>query len=286
MIVIEVRADDIPEPWLVKAEKLRNDLLACVDDPPGTPEGKTAQQKRKKIIDDHQEHWKLLKERLMAWSHQKCWYSELRDDGSDYHVDHFRPKGRVRNPGEADREGYWWLAFDWRNYRMAVAWCNSPHTDDDDEAKGKHDQFPLGPRGRVATCPADNLDDEDVVLLDPLREADVVLIDFDETGVPVPTAEGWTAERVTTTVKVLHLDAPRMKEARQRVWRDCQRALGRAHRLINQRALDRGSLDGELLEEALEDIRRLIDPQAELSAVARACIQRSGYRWAFKVLAA
>lgn len=285
MIAIYVRPDEIPDEWKDKADKLTKELLGYVDDPPG-PEAKTAAQKRKGLIDAHQEHWRELKEVLLRWSSQKCWYSELRDDGSDYHVDHFRPKGRVRNPGEPERDGYWWLAFEWRNYRAAVAWCNSPHLGEDGQAKGKHDQFPLGMKGRAAACPSDSLDDEDVVLLDPVNADDVALIDFDETGVPIATADGWTNDRVTTTVKVLHLDSPRMKEARQRVWRDCERRLGNAHKLINQKALDRGSLDGELLKATMEDLRSLMRPDAELSAVARACVQRSGYKWAFKLLAA
>ena len=121
MIKIAVHPTDVPASWLRRASELTAKLEACVDDGEDVPadERLTAAAKRKKIIDGHAYVWSELKDLLLKWSHQKCWYSELREDGSDYHVDHFRPKGRVLNDGERPRDGYWWLAFDWRNYRIA-----------------------------------------------------------------------------------------------------------------------------------------------------------------------
>lgn len=288
MRLVRVRDTDVPADWLKRAQALREQLVLCADDPPNVAKPKSAAQKRKKLIDANQKVWTELKETLLEWSHRKCWYSELKDPGSDMHVDHFRPKGRVRNPGEPDREGYWWLAFSWENYRISVAWCNSPHKGKSKKApaKGKHDQFPLGKNGVIATSPDEDLDAEDVVLLDPVDPDDVLLLDFDESGLPVPTADGWSAERVAKTVDVLHLDAPRMKEARQRLWRRCQRLLDEANELVNQPDGERSVKDKTMLKRRLRDIRDLLAPEAELSAVARACVKRSAHPWALSILAA
>jgi hypothetical protein len=288
VIHVRVRPEDISEDWLKKAQKLTAELEGLKDDGLEVPEKtwKSATDKRQALIDKNSGLWKDLKNVLMRWSHGKCWYSELKDPGSDFHVDHFRPKGRVRNQGEEDTEGYWFLAFDWRNYRLSVAWCNSAHSADGGPTQGKQDQFPLGPKGKRAICSQDDLGRENCVLLDPTSANDVLLVDFDETGLPVATASGWTAMRVRETTRILHLDAPRMLEARQAVWRTCRDELASAHTLINQESDDMGTLDESELRKRLERLRELIAPMAELSAVARACVAKSGYSWAPKLLAA
>ena len=73
----------------------------------------------------------------------KCWYSEAPDAVSDWHVDHFRPKKRTLDEDKTEHEGYHWLAFDWRNYRIAGSYTNSPHRDGQGVTRGKWDYFPL-----------------------------------------------------------------------------------------------------------------------------------------------
>lgn len=288
MIHVRVRPEDISEGWLEKAQRLTAELEVLKDDGPEVPEErrKSASDKRKALIEKNSGVWKELKGVLMRWSHGKCWYSELKDPGSDFHVDHFRPKGRVRNQGDEDIEGYWFLAFDWRNYRLSVAWCNSAHSADGGPAQGKQDQFPIRRTDKRARCCADDLGAEECVLLDPTNEWDVTLLDFDEEGLPVPTTEGWARERVLETRRILHLDAPRMVEARQRIWRRCREVLQSAHRLVNQPREELGGLDQRQQRERMQELRDMISPGAELSAVARACIAKSGYAWAYRLLSA
>lgn len=286
MIYVKTVPEEVGQEWLDKAARLTGELSACEDDGEDVPEDqrKTARQKRKEIMERNGEHWSRLKPILLRWSHQKCWYSELRDDGSDYHVDHFRPKGRVRNPGESDREGYWWLAFDWTNYRVAVGWCNAPHRGDGTAAKGKHDQFPLAAGSAIASRPADDISAEKPVLLDPTNEEDVLLVDFNEEGLPIPSVDGWGAQRVLRTRDVLHLDAPRMVEARKRVWRDCGHAVLQAHDLINIDEASHRLRDDAQLRAWIETICRMIRPDAPLSAVARAYLVKCEYVWARRLL--
>jgi hypothetical protein len=62
----------------------------------------------------------------------KCWYCEEKTARFTYHVDHFRPKGRVKDKGRDPELGYWWLAFDYRNYLIVTIACLAssaiPHT--------------------------------------------------------------------------------------------------------------------------------------------------------------
>lgn len=71
------------------------------------------------------EMWRedAMRDRLIALIGEKCWYCETRFVRSPYHVDHCRPKSVV--VGEAERRGYWWLAYDPANYRLSCHHCNS-----------------------------------------------------------------------------------------------------------------------------------------------------------------
>jgi hypothetical protein len=282
MIHISVDVKDLPPGWLAKADALTEQLLECEDDGEDVPleERRTAAFKRQQIIGDNDYIWTQLKPVLLKWSHKKCWYSELRDDGSDYHVDHFRPKGRVRDEGVPDRDGYWWLAFNWMNYRAAVAWVNSLHGSEEGPARGKADHFPLAPGSPIARKPTDDIEMESPAFLDPRNEDDVLLLDFDETGLPVPAAEGWNAERVMITRRLLHLDAVRMNEARQKAWRDCEEKLLMIAMAMNAPGSDYRRRDSEMQHLLMKSICKMLKPNYPLSAVYRACVLKCRYPWA------
>ena len=120
--------------------------------------------------------WNDFKPILIRYFGEKCWYSECDLTGSFGDVDHFRPK--LRSTAENNRaildEGYWWLAYDYLNYRLSCEKCNRPFGDG-----GKRDCFPL----RAGTMPAVFPRKDDIsLLLDPCELQDVQLIDCDETG--------------------------------------------------------------------------------------------------------
>ncbi|WP_448612317.1 hypothetical protein [Geodermatophilus sp. URMC 60] len=281
MIHVKPRPEEIPADWIRRARTVTEQLDACEDDGEDVEESKrlTAHEKRAKIVERNSTLWSELKIILLSWSHNKCWYSELRDDGSDYHVDHFRPKLRVRNFGEPERDGYWWLAFEWTNYRIAVSWVNSAHKGVDGAAKGKQDQFPLLPGCTVAVCGGD-ISQEVPVLLDPMCEDDTLLLDFDETGLPRATAGGWNAERVRISTHILHLDCQRMVEARQDMWRRCVRLLGNAAEALNVPSSEYRPRDGKTAKDWIEEICDLLKPDSPLSSVAVACVSKSEHAWA------
>ena len=117
----------------------------------------------------------------------KCWYSEVFLDHTDPNVDHFRPKGSIRDINLSTREhcgrcdGYWWLAFEPRNYRLAAVHANQRRVFESTEG-GKWDYFPvIGDRAKTGT--AWKLIIEDYLPLDPCRKSDVLLLWFDADGV-------------------------------------------------------------------------------------------------------
>src|SRR5262249_52890219 len=117
---------------------------------------------RNKIIDDNSELWGELKEWLMTFSFDKCWFSEAKDVYSHWHVEHFRPKKKAKH---SNRDGYWWRAFDYLNYRLCGSVGNTK--------KGSY--FPLR-AGSKPAGPTDNCEDEAALLLDPTRPDDVMLL--------------------------------------------------------------------------------------------------------------
>jgi hypothetical protein len=282
VIQVHVHPEEIDPAWLEKAQKLAQLLTECKDD----ADGLTAAEKRRAIIDANADHWRelRLKETLLRWSHNKCWYSELKDVGSDYHVDHYRPKGRVRNEGEEGREGYWWLAFAWTNYRIAVAWVNSPHRETGKASQGKADQFPLKP-GTLPLKPGDDPDKETPLILDPTRLSDIRLVDYDENGLPVPTVGGWGADRVLGTRRILHLDSQRMIDERNRIWRECTRRLQRAAEALSPSADEHSAYHDKSADDWIKEVCEMLRPDQELSSVARACVAKSEYVWARHLLA-
>ena len=71
-----------------------------------------------------------------------------------------------------------------------------------------------------------------------------------------------------------------MTEARQKIWRDCERRLQRAHDALNAPA-DTYSTDREkTARDWIQEVCEMLRPDSELSAVARACVAKSEHVWA------
>jgi hypothetical protein len=152
---------------------------------------------------------------LRAPAGNKCWYSEVQLDGQDPNVDHFRPKGRVRevdadfqNTGN-ESGGYWWLAFEFSNYRLAAMHANQRRVDEHTDG-GKWDYFPVrGDRSPESTPWGEII--EDALPLDPCSSTDVALLWFDPDG--KPCVSSWKrkpntadTERVKASIWLYHLD--------------------------------------------------------------------------------
>lgn len=242
---------------------------------------------RKKLIG--QPKWSLAKPCLAAIlgkdnnpSDYKCWYCETKDLRFDYHVDHFRPKGRVKNKGSAKEPGYWWLAFDYTNFRLSCGYCNTPHKGDDGQTRGKWDQFPLKKGSARALGPEpDYYLDEDVpLLLDPTKRSDPGLLSFDDEGLARPLYDdGFANLKARTSIDILNLNEVRIVEARRQLSLRCKQLVEDGNREFIRFNHSGSPIAGKAFTRICESISELVVPSSEFSAMARYCFQSTGQPW-------
>jgi hypothetical protein len=248
-----------PQAWLDEARGVTAALAAA-----------RTEQERDALIAQHERLWR--DERVRGWLlsvfHNKCWYTEAQEVVSAYHVDHYRPKGRVTDTGRTRPEaGYWWLAFDWRNYRICGQLINVK----------KSDVFPLVQGHRAAHDAPGSLRLEAPTLIDPTTDdARLISFEMDEDGcraVPTPGADEQDCARVDATIEIIGLNRlDRLNQKRADVWRECQEKLAIYEAAAQEppalRALQRALIIAEL--------KKRIRYECELSSVAEACIRKLG----------
>lgn len=155
---------------------------------------------------------------LEALFHDKCAYCETKVvAGSDWDVEHFRPKGKV-----AERDGhpgYYWLAYEWSNLYPSCSHCNQrrkdrPRWGDLQYAGsgGKMDQFPLEDESARALSPADSLDAETRLLLDPCADHPEEHLRYTVDGQIVAVAGSRKGE---VSIEVFHLRRRRLRDQRR-----------------------------------------------------------------------
>jgi hypothetical protein len=248
--------------WIAEAQALLQRMVAARN-----------QDERHALIDANQAFWGRLRDWLLRLSHDKCWYSEARDVFSVLEVEHYRPKKRCkRKPRGVVNEGYWWLAFDWSNYRLCGKVGNAR----------KGDFFPLARESPVATHSGLSIRNEIPLLLDPACPGDPDLLSFNEDGAcgPHADAEPLTRLRVETTTSRLNLNNGRLKKARQRVWARCWQLIDDCRELAHQMDQAPGPADWERLNMKKEELRSLVRPESEFSATAKNCLLKSNIGWA------
>ena len=150
--------------WLNKARLYLNELSK-----------KTTHDERKEYMAAHG-IWSQFKPILIKYYGEKCWYSECSLEGTFGEIDHFRPKNKSTDEkkNEILPDGYWWLAYDYLNYRLSCEKSNRSYGDG-----GKNDMFPL----KAGTPAATQGNNNDIpILLDPCVESDVEIIDCNEAG--------------------------------------------------------------------------------------------------------
>jgi uncharacterized protein (TIGR02646 family) len=243
--------------WLAKSKQLVAEMAAL--------EAAGKRDERNALIDANSGHWGALKEWLLALSGGKCWFSEVRELYSHYDVEHFRPKKEAKALDGTERDGYWWLAFDYTNFRA----CGNVGN------RKKGGWFPLQQGSLCSTYAAPCEESETRYLLDPIDDDDVSLIAFDEEGkvIPAPGASNWEQQRVQETVTRLKLNehVP-LAEARRKVWQRVDDLIEDFHRAKTRCGAGNNPAAKAKLMEVRGRIREMTDPAAELSAVARWCL--------------
>ncbi len=264
MRFIDLENNPPPQKWIDNATMLTQKLI----DEPGIEE-------KKKIIEKHSGEWGKIKAHLLSLSHGKCWYSEAKEIFSHYHVDHYRPKKKVKNLDKSERDGgYWWKAFDWTNYRIMGGVGNTK----------KSDYFPV--KNYPATCHTDSCDDELCYFLDPIDKDDTELLTFDESGIPQSInsdENSWDYERVQVTIKYYNLKYGLLVDARKEIWTLCVRRIWELQNLMDDYNKNPSVTLRERVKNKTNELRDMIKVEAELSSTAKACLQSSGIPWAIKL---
>ena len=229
-------------------------------------------EQRNDFIDQHAVYWGKLKEHYVKLSHGKCWYTEVKDIASSYHMDHFRPKKKPKELKKnceietaTSTEAYWWLAFEWKNYRLSASVPNT----------SKHSYFPLK-KGTNAITQGENVYKEHYALLDPTNKDDVALIAFGIDGKIYPACadtEQWKIQRVTLSKRVYNLDYPSLVDGRIEIQQKCRRKIQQIKNMQRKYAETSLTEFRDILKEYVLELKAMTQPDAELSAVARNYIQ-------------
>lgn len=240
--------------WQATSAKLVLELAAL--------EAAGKRKERNQLIDDNAKHWGKLKDWLLALSGGKCWFSDTRDLYSHYDVEHFRPKKEAKALDGSERDGYWWLAFDYMNFRA----CGNVGN------RKKGGYFPLKQGSLCSAFNARCEASEARYLLDPIDDDDVDLIAFDEEGnvIPMPGTSGWDQERVTETVKRLKLNehAP-LTEARRKVLQKVNAVIDEFSAVKARCCTGNDPAAKGEIKQIRARIRQMTAPTEELSSVAR-----------------
>ncbi len=133
-----------------------------------------------------------VKEALIEAQHGKCCFCE-RKVFNDGDVEHFRPKGGVRESRGAplQKPGYYWLAYEWTNLFLSCVQCNS---------RNKRNLFPLTIGSSRSRHHADDYSNESPLLINPATEDPESFIGWRS---EVPFA---LSERGAVTIEALGLD--------------------------------------------------------------------------------
>ena len=255
---------DLREGWKDNAEAAEQEVQGAAPD------------ERSTTINSHSNLWKEVKPELKKIFHGKCWYTESPQAGTDVDVDHYRPKGhvaKIKKDGTGEpHPGYWWLAFKLENYRYSCIYANRRRRDlESGETGGKADNFPLCDENNRAWCPEDDCFDEQPLLLDPCKRADVALLTFKDDGEAMPRFAKETRkrsfDRANASIKYYNLNHSDFKKARIAIRDELSKRIENAERYF--RNLETGDAGNDLAyEEAIRDLRNACSVKSPYSSYA------------------
>lgn len=166
--------------------------------------------------------WGLLKKWLANASGHKCWYCEAKSTRAPFDVDHFRPKLGITVDGLklVGHTGYYWLAYEWWNFRLSCQRCNRPEKDDGDTLRGKANEFPIQDEAQRCRLPVGLLTPELPRLLDPCVQTDCELLahGIDGEVKPASPTGTWEYQRARYTIDRLGFNKWNTPEYKRSQW--------------------------------------------------------------------
>lgn len=209
--------------------------------------------------------WTDLYSALSELSGDKCWYTESKENSGEWQVDHFRPKGKSLDEDghEILNEGYWWLSFDWHNFRLSGSLTNLLRKGRFEEGKeilGKGNFFPIRDKTKVSKEKDMKCRGEKPLLLDPTNARDVELLSFDKDGMPYATYNSddnaLNHLRASITIKCYGLTHKPLVRGRYRVWNTCDEIVEEAQNDLFVYKDDDEKID-EIIEECFNKLADL-----------------------------
>lgn len=269
MIRIKIPRDLPPEVemWRIRSLEITKDILDAA-----------TLEERHALIDRYKNHWRNdeLVKFLSGISFEKCWYTETKFGGDYQEVEHFRPKKHTRNEdgtAHIDHGGYYWLAFELSNYRLCKSRPN----------RKKGTFFPITNERFRANDETQSWQDEIPFFLDPLRSSDVLLLSFDDNGLPVP--EDRISEddikRVNFTIQKYYLDERVLNTRRQQTWNTARELFNSYLNALND--VTKSISKRQEAENELNNLEKLLSREAEFSSVAKASLMKTGDPIAMKI---
>lgn len=268
MIYIKRDISLIPDKVLKVAQRAQNKLESL------------PVEERSDFIKKKAHIWRGFSKYLSKMSYGKCWYSESKDAGANFDVDHFRPKAEAKRCSVVtDMDGYAWLAFDWENFRLAAQNTNRLNKDEITQITfGKGSWFPLL-EGSSKACWDDRcIEREKPLLIDPTNKNDLEYIDFDESGrfVANKLCVGEVANRITRSAILYGLNFEKMREARFEVMQDVKEL----YETIVQSAEDISAMGDNApmnaIEKQIEKLKSKTRADAIFSLAVRIQLQKLG----------
>lgn len=244
-----------PQDWIDDAEAVTTKLRAAAND-----------IERGEIIKKNEGLWRddRIRDWLLQQFNNKCWYTEAYDSVSSIHVDHYRPKGRAKDLDGNEYEGYWWLAFEWKNYRICGQLINVK----------KLDVFPIVEGARANCADLVSLELEAPLLIDPLTDQTrLISYEKDEDGcmaVPMAGIAEADEHRALRTIDILGLNRlDRLNQKRADYWQKCLNEIAgygvdgpQVLRCVRQAS-------------AITKLKEMVAYCSEFSSVSEACIRKN-----------
>jgi hypothetical protein len=268
----------------------QNDLMGSISDAWSEGADAALETLKNKAADERRDFinkkyaiWSELKAAMAALSHEKCWYSEKRIAVSELEIDHFRPKSRVTGAA-SPHKGYWWLAFHWKNFRLAYSLINKRRTDfREGDVQGKGCYFPLiDEAARVPDTTPASTAGEAPKLIDPCIASDVRLLDYAvEDGKVVErygSEDPIRFDRAKVSIELFHLNEGTLIRDRHDLYVAIDHSVKRIEELEAERAAAGLLSDKQDLEfdGLINQIADRINASAPFSAFARACLRQNG----------
>lgn len=260
-VVIDLENNPPPQDWVEEAEAITAQLRNAPD-----------AEARKALLEDYEGFWRddRIRNWLLGNFNNKCWYSEAYETVSPLHVDHYRPKGNISDgAGNKLGEGYWWLAFEWVNYRIAGHLVNSK----------KGDIFPILHGSRANPDDQTSMHLECPTLLDPLKSLDAGLISFEKEeglciAIPAANIDDTDRQKAERTIEILGLNIrDRLNQKRTKFWDECLMKIADYQGFRNTCG-GADALVSVMREQLAKELEQKVAYDAEFSSVVKACIRK------------